>query len=81
MKITWADDTKRALEILGDANYHHLSKIYSKVYAIRAQRKATLKNYEQWTRNALQNNSRGKGRNLFEPRQIRSGYWRLKKSN
>ena len=75
--VRWIDDVKQALKSLGGKA--HLSKIYGKVREIREQRKSPLGEYEAWVRYTLQQNSRGRGQDLFEPFRIRSGIWLLKK--
>lgn len=73
----WLEDVERALRNLGGEA--HLSEIYKKVYAYRKARNAPLGEYEAWVRYYLQQNSRGKGRNIFaHVGQSRSGIWRLK---
>ena len=73
----WIDDVYESLNELGGTS--HLSKIYEIVRAKREKRKAPLGNYKSWVRNALQQNSRGKGEDLFEPFRIGSGIWLLRK--
>ena len=75
--MEWWKDVRNALEELGGRA--HLSQIYRKVYCRRKNRKDTLgDNYKEWIRNALQENSRGKGHDTFEPVKIGSGIWKLK---
>lgn len=74
--VTWADDVKQVLEELGCEA--RLSQIYPRVQAIRRDRGAPLGDYKAWVRNVLQINSRGRGRDLFHPIQLGSGWWRLK---
>ena len=73
----WIDDVYESLNELGGNS--HLSKIYEIVRVKRENRKAHLGEYKSWVRNTLQQNSRGKGEDLFEPFRIGSGIWLLKK--
>jgi hypothetical protein len=69
MKKTIRDDIIQAFIELGQ-NCAHLSEIYQKVREIRERRGLLigdfdiLKAYIRWT---LQNNSRGRGKNIFFP--------------
>ena len=74
--MEWWQDVKIALEELG--GQAHLSQIYPIVYGRRNKRKDTLGNYEAWIRNSLQENSRGKGHDVFVPARLGSGVWKLK---
>lgn len=74
--MEWWKDVKFSLEELGGEA--HLSKIYSIVHRRRKTRKDSLgENYKEWIRNSLQQNSRGKGHNIFEPVKLGSGVWKL----
>lgn len=77
--MKWIEDVKNALiELGGEAK---LAQIYEVVRKNRTQRNDTIGRLESWVRNCLQNNSRGKGRDVFEPVypvELRRGIWRLK---
>ncbi len=76
--MKWYQDVYNALALLNGKA--HLSKIYPEVYKLRKSRNDTLgDNYEEWVRNALQQNSRGKGHDCFEPVKLGSGVWKIKK--
>ncbi len=72
----WLEDVARALTDLGGEA--HLSLIYPKVYEYRKARAAPIGKYQEWVRYYLQQNSRGKGHNVFAHVAPRSGRWRLK---
>jgi hypothetical protein len=73
----WLEDVSNALADLGGEA--HLSAIYPKVYEYRKARGAAIGKYHEWVRYYLQQNSRGKGYNIFEHVGVpRSGRWRLK---
>ena len=74
--MKWIDDVKGALEELGGKA--HLSKIYPLVEGRRKQRNDSIGQLKAWVRYTLQQNSRGKGYDIFFPVQIGSGIWRLK---
>lgn len=77
--MRWIDDIKTALIELG--GQAHLSDIYRIVRKHRIEREDTLGELEAWVRYNLQQNSRGKGEDLFEPVYPpieRRGIWRLK---
>lgn len=77
--ITWADDVEQSLKKLGGKA--HLSKIYVEVEKIRDDRAAPIGELKAWVRHVLQQNSREKGRNIFEsvyPVKERKGIWKLK---
>jgi uncharacterized protein YegL len=79
MKDRWIDDVRMALEELG--GQAHLNQIYPKVRVIREKKGAPIGKLEEWVRNTLQQNSREKGHNIFEPVypvEERRGIWRLK---
>lgn len=77
---TICDDIVSAFTKVGLATLH-LSQIYEEVKAIRKCRGvdigeySLLKSYIRWT---LQNNSRGRGKNIFIMHGKRSGLWSLK---
>lgn len=77
--MKWKKNIKKALEELsGEA---HLSEIYPRVKQMREARNDDVGKYKAWIRNALQENSRGKGEDIFEPKypvEERKGIWRLK---
>lgn len=78
----WIDDVKNALRRLGGEA--HLSKIYIEVNKIRSERNAPIGELEAWVRYTLQQNSRGKGEDTFEPVfpvRERRGIWRLKRND
>ncbi len=76
--MKWYNDVYDVLLKLG--GQAHLSKIYDGVFEQRSRRKNPLgDNYKEWVRNALQQNSRGKGHDIFEPVRIGSGIWKIKK--
>ncbi len=72
--IGWRDDVRTALFALGGSA--ELKAIYPKVYAVRMSRSARLGAYAAWTRNALQGNSRGRGKDIFV--RIGRGHWALR---
>jgi len=75
--MEWWRDVEAALKELGDKA--NLSQIYQIVHRRRKTRKDTLgKNYKEWIRNSLQQNSRGRGHDIFEPVELGSGIWKLK---
>ena len=75
--MEWWRDVKAALKQLNGKG--HLKQIYPIVYQRRKDRGDTLgNNYEEWIRNALQENSRGRGHDIFEPVRLGSGEWHLK---
>lgn len=77
--MEWWKDVKIALEQLG--GQAHLSRIYPIVHRRREARNGTLgKNYREWIRNSLQQNSRGRGHDIFEPVKLGSGVWKLRGS-
>ena len=77
MPDRWLEDVSKALGDLGGEA--HLSLIYPKVLERRKARRATLGKYQAWVRNCLQQNSRGKGHDMFaHVGSLRSGHWRLK---
>ncbi len=79
--MRWKKDIMTALKELG--GQAHLSDIYRIVRKHRNERGDTLGELEAWVRYNLQQNSRGKGEDLFEPvypPEERKGIWRLKKN-
>jgi len=77
MPDRWLEDISKALGDLGGEA--HLSSIYTKVLESRQARTASLGEYQAWVRNCLQQNSRGKGHDVFaHVGPLRSGRWRLK---
>jgi hypothetical protein len=73
----WLEDVSDALKELGGEA--HLSAIYEKVLAYRSARKAAIGEYKAWVRYYLQQNSRGKGYDIFaHVGAYGSGRWRLK---
>lgn len=73
----WLEDVRDALIALGGKA--HLSKIYKKVLEVRRQRGDPIGKYQAWIRYYLQQNSRGRGQDIFEHVEPpRSGQWRLK---
>jgi len=79
MAKKWIEDVEIALTRLGGQG--HLSEIYPIVRELRTARNDPIGKLEEWTRNALQQNSRGKGKNLFDsvyPVEQRKGIWRIK---
>lgn len=77
IKNTWAQDVEEALKKLGGKA--HLDKIYGMVREIRIKNDSSLGDYRAWVRNAIYQNSRGKGYDLFNTPKIRSGIWQLNK--
>ena len=78
--MKWKDDINIALIELG--GQAHLSDIYRIVKKHRSEREDTLGELQAWVRYNLQQNSRGKGDDLFElvyPPEMRRGIWRLKR--
>jgi hypothetical protein len=67
-------DVITALGLLGGKGKP--KEIYAKVHDMRVARGDPLGQYDAWIRNALQENSRGKGHNLFV--HIDRGVWGLK---
>ena len=78
-RSTWVQDVEEALRKLGGKS--HLDKIYGIVKEIRIKNGSSLGNYRAWVRNAIYQNSRGKGYNLFNTPKIRSGIWLLNKKD
>jgi MoxR-like ATPase len=78
----WLNDLSIAFTTLGGAgNYYHLDDIYRQIEQVRKERSEPLpKSYQAVVRFYLETNSRGKGKNLFESKEIGSGYWMLKDS-
>ncbi|MDI6738678.1 MAG: RuvA C-terminal domain-containing protein [Nanoarchaeota archaeon] len=77
--MKWKDYVREALVNLGRQG--RLKEIYPLVEKVREERGDTTGKLEEWVRNALQQNSRGKGSNIFEPVypvESRRGIWRLK---
>jgi hypothetical protein len=77
--MTWCEDIEQALIELGGRA--HLSEIYEMVKQIREKRGLPLGQYKAWIRYFLQQNSRGKGKDIFNPVKIGSGIWELKVTN
>ena len=78
--MSWCADIEQALEELGGEA--HLSEIYQKVREIRERKGLPLGQYKAWVRHFLQQNSRGRGRNNFQPKypvEMRRGIWQLRK--
>lgn len=72
--MTWYEDAYEAIEQLGgEADY---SDIYPLVWTARLSRGALLGKYKEWVRNAVQDHSGGKGRDLFE--KVNRGRYRTK---
>jgi hypothetical protein len=74
VKTGWIEDVRDAL--LASGGEAHLSAIYPKVRGQRTSRGAPLGQYKAWVRYFLQQNSRGKGRDIFV--HVGPGRWRLK---
>lgn len=72
--MKWVEDVENALKSLGGES--RLSQIYEIVKQKREEREDTLGEYEAWVRNALQGNSRGRGRDIFV--HVSRGVWKLK---
>lgn len=73
---TWAADTAAALIVLGGGA--HLAEIYPIVLDARGRRGDPIGQFQAWIRNALQQNSRGRGWNWFiHLGPPRSGLWAL----
>ena len=76
-KETLIDHIVQAFSELG-RDRAHLSEIYAKVKEIRERKGIPigsyylLKAYIRWT---LQNNSRGRGKNIFHPVKLGTGVW------
>lgn len=67
------------IKLGGAAKYYHLSDIYKTFVETRRTKNEILpRDYENIIRYYLQVNSRGSGRDLFQPKEIGSGYWMLK---
>lgn len=79
----WIRDIARAFRKLGGINsFHPLSALYLSIEEIRKEDKVNLPiNYKAIVRYYLETNSRGSGKDLFEPREIGSGYWKIKDNN
>lgn len=78
--MRWKDDIMIALKELG--GQAKLRDIYKIVRKHRIKRGDTIGELEAWVRYNLQQNSRGKGEDLFEPvypPEERMGIWRLKR--
>ena len=76
-KKSWVECCKETLENLGGRA--HLKEIYEEVRRLRDNAgEKKIPNLEAAVRNTLEKNSRGKGRDMFEPEEIGSGVWRLK---
>ena len=71
---TWAEDVKKAVTLCGGEA--PLSDIYERIKPIR---KPIGEHYKAAVRNTLERNSRGRGCDIFEPLNIGSGVWKLKK--
>ncbi len=75
---SWPTEVLIALTELGGRA--HLSMIYPIVLRERKRRGATIGTYEECIRNALHENSRGRGHDWFEHHgSERSGYWGIKR--
>lgn len=74
MSIQWLDDVLAALVELGGEG--DLKEIYPLVAAQRSSRHAPLGCYQEWVRNTLQDNSRGRGKDVFL--HIARGRWGVK---
>jgi hypothetical protein len=75
--LPWYADVALALGELGGTA--HLSDIYVVVVRNREVRGDPLGAHDEWVRNALQQNSHGRGHNLFvHVGPPRSGLWALK---
>ena len=72
--MTWYEDVYAAIKQLGgEADY---SDIYPLVRTARLARGVPLGKYKEWVRNAAQDHSGGKGRDLFE--KVNRGRYRIK---
>ena len=77
IKNTWVRDVEEALpshRFYQDGLYRLIS-----LKEIRIKNGSSLGDYRAWVRNAIYQNSRGKGYNLFNTPKIRSGIWQLNK--
>ncbi len=77
---TVCDDIISSFNEIG-ATTLHLSQIYEKVKEIRGLREENIGDYnllKAYIRWELQNNSRGKGKNIFIMVRKGSGFWELK---
>jgi len=74
--MVWHKDVEEALKKLG--GQAHLSDIYDIVLKRRRARGDTIGEYKAWVRYVLQNNSRGRGHDIFEPKHLGTGIWQLK---
>jgi hypothetical protein len=73
----WLEDVSDALKKLGGEA--HLSAIYEEVLSYRRARGAPIGEYKAWVRYYLQQNSRGKGYDIFSHvGPDKSGLWCLK---
>ena len=70
----WWFDVFNALADLSGSAF--LNQIYPVVHRLRSNRNAPLGQYEAWVRNALQNNSRGRGHDVFV--HLARGKWGIK---
>lgn len=78
--MTWINDIKTTLIELG--GQAHLSDIYRIMKKLRCERNDTHVELESCVRCTLEQNSRGKGKDLFEPVfpvEYKRGIWRLKR--
>jgi hypothetical protein len=76
-KAGWLEDVSDALKELGGEA--HLSAIYEKVLAYRRTEGEPIGEYKAWVRYYLQQNSRGRGYDIFSHvGPSRSGRWRRK---
>ena len=73
-KIEWWMDALQAIGRLGGKA--RLKDIYPIVYELRSARGSSLGEYQAWVRNAIQNNSRGRGLDIFE--HLAKGVWGIK---
>ena len=72
----WIRDIDRAFRKLGAIRtFHSLNALYQSIEEIRKEDNIVLpKEYKAIVRFYLETNSRGRGKDLFEPREIGSGY-------
>ena len=75
---SWVDYCKEALENLGGRA--RLKEMYEEVRRLKDNAgEEIISNLDAAVRNTLEKNSRGKGQDIFEPEEVGSGFWRLKK--
>lgn len=79
----WIKRLLKSFEKLGEkSKYYHLNEIYSKIKEIITEEGEQLpSNYESTVRYYLESNSRGRNNDLFVPKSIGTGFWKLKDDN